>query len=760
MTELNEKLAKAWEGFSKGDWQNEVNVRDFIQKNYTPYEGDESFLAGATEATTTLWDKVMEGIKLENRTHAPVDFDTNVAATITSHDAGYIAKELETIVGLQTDAPLKRALIPFGGIKMVEGSCKVYGRELDPQLKKVFTEYRKTHNQGVFDVYTKDILNCRKSGVLTGLPDAYGRGRIIGDYRRVALYGIDFLMADKLNQFKSLQTKLENGEDLEMTIQLREEIAEQHRSLGQIKEMAAKYGYDISGPATNAQEAVQWTYFGYLAAVKSQNGAAMSFGRVSTFLDVFIERDIKEGKLTEEQAQELIDHLVMKLRMVRFLRTPEYDELFSGDPIWATESLAGMGVDGRTLVTKNSFRFLNTLYTMGPSPEPNMTILWSEKLPLNFKKYAAKVSIDTSSVQYENDDLMRPDFNNDDYAIACCVSPMIVGKQMQFFGARANLAKTMLYAINGGVDEKLKMQVGPKEAPMMDEVLDYDKVMERMDHFMDWLAKQYVTALNIIHYMHDKYSYEAALMALHDRDVYRTMACGIAGLSVAADSLSAIKYAKVTTIRDEDGLATDFKIEGEYPQFGNNDARVDDIACDLVERFMKKIQKLRTYRNAVPTQSVLTITSNVVYGKKTGNTPDGRRAGAPFGPGANPMHGRDQKGAVASLTSVAKLPFAYAKDGISYTFSIVPNALGKDDDVRKANLAGLMDGYFHHEAAIEGGQHLNVNVMNREMLLEAMENPEKYPQLTIRVSGYAVRFNSLTKEQQQDVITRTFTQSM
>ncbi|OKP53244.1 formate acetyltransferase [Serratia marcescens] len=760
MTELNEKLAKAWEGFSKGDWQNEVNVRDFIQKNYTPYEGDESFLAGATQATTTLWDKVMEGIKLENRTHAPVDFDTNVASTIVSHDAGYIAKELETIVGLQTDAPLKRALIPFGGIKMVEGSCKVYGRELDPQLKKVFTEYRKTHNQGVFDVYTKDILNCRKSGVLTGLPDAYGRGRIIGDYRRVALYGIDFLMADKLNQFKSLQEKLENGEDLEMTIQLREEIAEQHRALAQIKEMAAKYGYDISGPATSAQEAVQWTYFGYLAAVKSQNGAAMSFGRVSTFLDVFIERDIKAGKLTEEQAQELIDHLVMKLRMVRFLRTPEYDELFSGDPIWATESLAGMGVDGRTLVTKNSFRFLNTLYTMGPSPEPNMTILWSEKLPLNFKKFAAKVSIDTSSVQYENDDLMRPDFNNDDYAIACCVSPMIVGKQMQFFGARANLAKTMLYAINGGVDEKLKMQVGPKEAPMMDEVLDYDKVMARMDHFMDWLAKQYVTALNIIHYMHDKYSYEAALMALHDRDVYRTMACGIAGLSVAADSLSAIKYAKVTTIRDEDGLAIDFKVEGEYPQFGNNDARVDDIACDLVERFMKKIQKLRTYRNAVPTQSVLTITSNVVYGKKTGNTPDGRRAGAPFGPGANPMHGRDQKGAVASLTSVAKLPFAYAKDGISYTFSIVPNALGKDDDVRKANLAGLMDGYFHHEASIEGGQHLNVNVMNREMLLDAMENPEKYPQLTIRVSGYAVRFNSLTKEQQQDVITRTFTQTM
>lgn len=760
MTELNEKLANAWEGFSAGEWQNGVNVRDFIQKNYSPYEGDESFLAGATPATTKLWDAVMEGIKQENRTHAPVDFDTNVAATITSHDAGYIDQSLEQIVGLQTDAPLKRALIPFGGIKMVEGSCKVYGRELDPQLKKIFTEYRKTHNQGVFDVYTPDILRCRKSGVLTGLPDAYGRGRIIGDYRRVALYGIDYLMKDKFAHFTSLQSKLENGEDLEATIRLREEIADQHHALSQIKEMAAKYGCDISGPATNAKEAVQWTYFGYLAAVKSQNGAAMSFGRVSSFLDIFIERDLKAGKITEQDAQELIDHLVMKLRMVRFLRTPEYDELFSGDPIWATESLAGMGLDGRTLVTKNSFRFLNTLYTMGPSPEPNITILWSEKLPLNFKKYAAKVSIDTSSLQYENDDLMRPDFNSDDYAIACCVSPMVVGKQMQFFGARANLAKTMLYAINGGVDEKLKMQVGPKSEPIKGDVLDFDVVMDRMDHFMDWLAKQYVTALNIIHYMHDKYSYEASLMALHDRDVFRTMACGIAGLSVAADSLSAIKYAKVKPIRDEDGLAIDFDIEGEYPQFGNNDPRVDGLACDLVERFMKKIQKLTTYRGATPTQSVLTITSNVVYGKKTGNTPDGRRAGAPFGPGANPMHGRDQKGAVASLTSVAKLPFAYAKDGISYTFSIVPNALGKNDDVRKTNLAGLMDGYFHHESSIEGGQHLNVNVMNREMLLDAMEHPEKYPQLTIRVSGYAVRFNSLTPEQQRDVITRTFTESL
>lgn len=760
MSDLNEKFAEAWKGFSEGEWQNGVNVRDFIQKNYTPYEGDESFLAGSTKATDTLWEQVMEGIKIENRTHAPVDFDTSVASTITSHDAGYITKDLEQIVGLQTDAPLKRALIPFGGIRMVESSCHAYNRELDPELKKIFTDYRKTHNQGVFDVYTPDIMKCRKSGILTGLPDAYGRGRIIGDYRRVALYGIEFLRKDKFAQFTSLQERMEKGEDLEMTIQLREEIAEQHAALGQIQEMAAKYGYDISRPAQNAKEAVQWTYFGYLAAVKSQNGAAMSFGRVSTFLDIYIQRDIDAGLLTEEQAQELIDHLVMKLRMVRFLRTPEYDELFSGDPIWATESLAGMGLDGRTLVTKNTFRFLNTLYTMGPSPEPNMTILWSEQLPINFKKYAAKVSIDTSSIQYENDDLMRPDFDSDDYAIACCVSPMVVGKQMQFFGARANLAKTLLYTINGGVDEKLKIQVGPKHAPIMDEVLNFDTVMNQMDHFMDWLATQYVTALNVIHYMHDKYSYEAALMALHDRDVYRTMACGIAGLSVAADSLSAIKYAKVSPIRDENGLAIDFKIDGEYPQFGNNDSRVDDIACDLVERFMKKIQKLRTYRNAVPTQSILTITSNVVYGKKTGNTPDGRRAGAPFGPGANPMHGRDQKGAVASLTSVAKLPFAYAKDGISYTFSIVPNALGKDDDVRKANLAGLMDGYFHHEAGIEGGQHLNVNVMNREMLLEAMEDPEKYPQLTIRVSGYAVRFNSLTKEQQQDVITRTFTQTM
>ena len=770
MTQLTEAQQKAWEGFVGGDWQNEVNVRDFIQKNYTPYEGDESFLADATPATTALWDKVMEGIKIENKTHEPLDFDTDNPSTITSHKPGYINKDLEKIVGLQTDAPLKRAIMPFGGIKMVKGSCEVYGRQLDPEVEHIFTEYRKTHNQGVFDVYTPDILRCRKSGVLTGLPDAYGRGRIIGDYRRLAVYGIDYLMADKKKQFDSLQARLERGEDIQATIQLREEIAEQHRALGKMKEMAASYGYDISNPATNAQEAVQWTYFAYLAAVKSQNGAAMSFGRISSFLDIYIERDLKNGKITEQEAQELIDHLVMKLRMVRFLRTPEYDQLFSGDPMWATETLGGMGLDGRTLVTKNSFRILHTLYTMGPSPEQNLTILWSEKLPDAFKRYCAKVSIDTSSVQYENDDLMRPDFNSDDYAIACCVSPMVVGKQMQFFGARANLAKTLLYAINGGIDEKNGMQVGPKTEPIKDEVLDFDTVMTRMDSFMDWLATQYVTALNIIHFMHDKYAYEAALMAFHDRDVFRTMACGIAGLSVAADSLAAIKYAKVKPIRgdikDKNGnvvasnVATDFEIEGEYPQFGNNDARVDDIACDLVERFMKKIQTHKTYRNATPTQSVLTITSNVVYGKKTGNTPDGRRSGAPFGPGANPMHGRDQKGAVASLTSVAKLPFAYAKDGISYTFSIVPNALGKEYEAQKRNLAGLMDGYFHHEAEVEGGQHLNVNVMNREMLLDAMENPEKYPQLTIRVSGYAVRFNSLTKEQQQDVITRTFTQTM
>ncbi|EJG4667217.1 2-ketobutyrate formate-lyase/pyruvate formate-lyase [Escherichia coli] len=759
--DTSDKLyADAWLGFKGTDWKNEINVRDFIQHNYTPYEGDESFLAEATPATTELWEKVMEGIRIENATHAPVDFDTNIATTITAHDAGYINQPLEKIVGLQTDAPLKRALHPFGGINMIKSSFHAYGREMDSEFEYLFTDLRKTHNQGVFDVYSPDMLRCRKSGVLTGLPDGYGRGRIIGDYRRVALYGISYLVRERELQFADLQSRLEKGEDLEATIRLREELAEHRHALLQIQEMAAKYGFDISRPAQNAQEAVQWLYFAYLAAVKSQNGGAMSLGRTASFLDIYIERDFKAGVLNEQQAQELIDHFIMKIRMVRFLRTPEFDSLFSGDPIWATEVIGGMGLDGRTLVTKNSFRYLHTLHTMGPAPEPNLTILWSEELPIAFKKYAAQVSIVTSSLQYENDDLMRTDFNSDDYAIACCVSPMVIGKQMQFFGARANLAKTLLYAINGGVDEKLKIQVGPKTAPLMDDVLDYDKVMDSLDHFMDWLAVQYISALNIIHYMHDKYSYEASLMALHDRDVYRTMACGIAGLSVATDSLSAIKYARVKPIRDENGLAVDFEIDGEYPQYGNNDERVDSIACDLVERFMKKIKALPTYRNAVTTQSILTITSNVVYGQKTGNTPDGRRAGTPFAPGANPMHGRDRKGAVASLMSVAKLPFTYAKDGISYTFSIVPAALGKEDPVRKTNLVGLLDGYFHHEADVEGGQHLNVNVMNREMLLDAIEHPEKYPNLTIRVSGYAVRFNALTREQQQDVISRTFTQAL
>ncbi|MCE9794653.1 formate C-acetyltransferase [Citrobacter freundii] len=751
---------EAWNGFKGTDWKEEINVRDFIQHNYTPYEGDESFLAEATPATTALWEKVMAGIRIENSTHAPVDFDTNIATTITAHDAGYIEQELEKIVGLQTDKPLKRALHPFGGINMIKSSFDAYGREMDADFEYQFTELRKTHNQGVFDAYSPDMLRCRKSGVLTGLPDGYGRGRIIGDYRRVALYGIRYLVRERELQFADLQSNLEWGQNLEATIRLREELSEHRRALLQMQEMAAKYGCDISRPARNAQEAVQWVYFAYLAAVKSQNGGAMSLGRTASFLDIYIERDFKAGILNEQQAQELIDHFIMKIRMVRFLRTPEFDTLFSGDPIWATEVIGGMGLDGRTLVTKNSFRYLHTLHTMGPAPEPNLTVLWSEQLPIAFKKYAAQVSIITSSLQYENDDLMRADFDSDDYAIACCVSPMVIGKQMQFFGARANLAKTLLYAINGGVDEKLKIQVGPKTAPLMDDVLDYDTVMESLDHFMDWLAVQYISALNIIHYMHDKYSYEASLMALHDRDVYRTMACGMAGLSVAADSLSAIKYARVKPIRDENGLAVDFEIEGDYPQYGNNDERVDSIACDLVERFMKKIKVLPTYRNAVPTQSILTITSNVVYGQKTGNTPDGRRAGTPFAPGANPMHGRDRKGAVASLTSVAKLPFTYAKDGISYTFSIVPAALGKEDGVRKTNLVGLLDGYFHHEAHVEGGQHLNVNVMNREMLMDAIEHPENYPNLTIRVSGYAVRFNALTREQQQDVISRTFTQAL
>ncbi|RNM05348.1 formate C-acetyltransferase [Dickeya undicola] len=753
----SQMMSEAWKGFVGDVWQNEVNVREFIQQNYTPYDGDSAFLAGPTEATTRLWSQVLEGIKQENRTHAPVDFDTSLPSTITSHDAGYIDKAVEKIVGLQTEKPLKRGIIAYGGIRMVKNSCEVYGKELDPLTEKIFTDYRKTHNQACFELYTPDILACRKSGVITGLPDAYGRGRIIGDYRRIALYGLAFLIQDKQAQFDSTQTMMESAEELTPTLRLREELADQIKALHDIHEMGLKYGIDMANPARTAQEAIQFTYFGYLAAVKSQNGAAMSLGRTSTFLDVYIERDLSAGLIDEQEAQELIDHFIMKLRMVRYLRTPEYDSLFSGDPIWATEAMAGMGTDGRTLVTRTTFRYLQTLYNMGAAPEPNLTVLWSEQLPDGFKHFVAKVSIDTSSIQYENDDLMRNDFGNDDYAIACCVSPQILGKHMQFFGARANLAKALLYAINGGIDEKSGAQVGPKTEPLKSDVLDFNDVMARYDCILDWLATQYVTALNIIHYSHDRYSYEASLMALMDRDVYRTMACGVAGLSVAADSLSAIKYTEVKPIRNEAGIAVDFEIADSYPQFGNNDPRVDDLACDLVERFMKKIQQHPTYRHATPTQSVLTITSNVVYGKKTGNTPDGRRTGAPFGPGANPMHGRDQKGAIASLTSVARLPFSYAKDGISYTFSIIPGALGKSDDVRSKNLAGLLDGYFHHEDAIEGGQHLNVNVMNREMLLDAMEHPEDYPQLTIRVSGYAVRFNSLTREQQQDVITRTFT---
>lgn len=751
---------KQWEGFKGDKWRTSVDTRDFIQNNYTEYKGDDSFLEPIAPSTDKLWTKLQELFEIQHEKNGVYDMDSDIPATITSHEPGYLIKEEEKIVGLQTDVPLKQAFMPFGGIKMANNALVSNGYETDEEMTKIFTEYRKTHNQGVFDAYTAEMRLARKNKIITGLPDAYGRGRIIGDYRRVALYGIRYLVRERELQFADLQSNLEWGQNLEATIRLREELSEHRRALLQMQEMAAKYGCDISRPARNAQEAVQWVYFAYLAAVKSQNGGAMSLGRTASFLDIYIERDFKAGILNEQQAQELIDHFIMKIRMVRFLRTPEFDTLFSGDPIWATEVIGGMGLDGRTLVTKNSFRYLHTLHTMGPAPEPNLTVLWSEQLPIAFKKYAAQVSIITSSLQYENDDLMRADFDSDDYAIACCVSPMVIGKQMQFFGARANLAKTLLYAINGGVDEKLKIQVGPKTAPLMDDVLDYDTVMESLDHFMDWLAVQYISALNIIHCMHDKYSYEAALMALHDRDVYRTMACGIAGLSVAADSLSAIKYARVKPVRDHHGLAVDFVIEGDYPQYGNNDDRVDAIACDLVERFMRKIQALPTWRQAVPTQSILTITSNVVYGQKTGNTPDGRRAGTPFAPGANPMHGRDRKGAVASLTSVAKLPFTYAKDGISYTFSIVPAALGKAPSAQENNLVGLLDGYFHHEETVEGGQHLNVNVLNREKLLDAIEHPEQYPNLTIRVSGYAVRFNALTREQQQDVISRTFTSQL
>ena len=735
-----------WNKFQPGDWQKEINVRDFIQRNYTPYEGDSSFLKGTTEKTQKLWDEVLELYKKEKESKGGVlDIDAKTVSTVAAHDAGYIDKDLEEIVGLQTDAPLKRAIMPFGGIRIVEKSCEAYGREVDPEVDKIFHTIRKTHNDGVFSVYTPDIRAARSSHLITGLPDGYGRGRIIGDYRRVALYGVDVLIEEKKSELEILDT----NEFTESIIREREEIKEQIDALQALKVMAAKYGYDISQPASDAKEAVQWLYFGYLGAIKDQNGAAMSIGRTSTFLDIYFERDLANGTLTEEQVQEIMDHFIMKLRLVRFLRTPEYNELFSGDPVWVTESIGGMGIDGRTLVTKNSFRILHTLENLGPAPEPNLTVLWSTRLPEGFKRYTTDLSIKTSSIQYENDDLMRITLG-DDYGIACCVSPMKIGKQMQFFGARANLAKTLLYAINGGRDEISGKQVTPKYAPITSEYLDYDEVMEKFDQMMDYVAKIYIKALNAIHYMHDKYSYEAIEMALHDKEIIRTMACGIAGLSVVADSLSAIKYAKVKVIRDETGLATDYEIEGNFPKFGNDDDRVDDIAVYIVKRFLTKLQKHQTYRNSKQTLSILTITSNVVYGKNTGNTPDGRRAGAPFGPGANPLHGRDTNGALAVMNSIAKLPFEEAEDGISYTFSITPRTLGKTEDERVTNMVNMLDGYFK-----QTGHHINVNVFDRSLLLDAMDHPEKYPQLTIRVSGYAVNFTKLTREQQLDVVNRT-----
>jgi len=736
----------AWKDFKKGNWTKNIDVHDFINLNYTQYEGDDKFLEGPTDNTRKLWDELSVLFKQERENGGTLDVDVDTISGIDAYPPGYINKDLEKIVGLQTDAPLKRAVMPYGGIRMVENSCDAYGFNLNPQIKEIFTKYRKTHNQGVFDAYTDEMKNARKAGIITGLPDAYGRGRIIGDYRRVALYGVDFLIEKKKEEKLSLADE-PMTEDI---IRLREEISEQIVALNKLKNMANSYGIDISGPAKNAQEAVQWLYFAYLAAIKDQNGAAMSIGRTSTFLDIYIERDLADGTITEKEAQELIDHYVMKLRLVKFLRTPEYNDLFSGDPTWVTESIAGMNCDGRSWVTKNSFRILNTLYNIGPSPEPNLTVLWSTKLPQGFKDFCSKVSIDTSSVQYENDDLMQ-EFTGDDYGIACCVSPMRLGKQMQFFGARVNLAKTLLYSINGGIDEKSGEQVGPASEPLKDEILDYETVRARFEDYSEWLAGLYVNTLNVIHYMHDKYSYESLEMALHDKEVFRTMACGIAGLSVCADSLSAIKYAKVKPVRNEDGIVVDFETEGEFPMYGNNDDRVDQIAVELVRGFMNKIRKHKTYRNATHTQSVLTITSNVVYGKKTGNTPDGRKAGEPFAPGANPMHGRDSHGALASLSSVAKLPYEESQDGISNTFSIIPGALGKSNDERIKNLSAMMDGYFTQKA-----QHLNVNVLDKETLLDAMENPENYPQLTIRVSGYAVNFIKLTKEQQMDVINRTF----
>ncbi|MCL1998240.1 MAG: formate C-acetyltransferase [Turicibacter sp.] len=738
-------IVAAWNGFNEGTWTTEINVRDFIQRNITPYHGDDSFLAGPTDRTTKLWAEVCELTALEHE-KGILDVETKIPATIVSHGPGYINKDLEQIVGLQSDKPLKRHIMPKGGIRVIKSALEHYGYELDKTTEEIYTKHRKSHNDGVFDTYTPEMLRARKSGIITGLPDAYGRGRIIGDYRRLALYGADFLIADKKDQLSRIDLPLMD----ESIIQLREEVSEQIKALKQLVEMSASYGFDVTKPATTAKEAIQWTYLAYLASTKQQDGAATSLGRVSSFLDIYIERDLRAGKITESEAQELIDHFAMKLRLVRFLRTPSYNALFSGDPTWVTEAIGGMSESGDTLVTKNSFRLLHTLYNIGPAPEPNLTVLWSTSLPENFKTFCAQCSIDTSSIQYESDDLMRH-YWGDDYSIACCVSAMRTGKQMQFFGARANLAKCLTYAINGGKDEKTGVQVSPEFAPITSEYLDYDEVCRKFDQMQEWLAALYINTLDIIHYMHDKFNYESLQMAFHDLDILRTHACGIAGLSVVADSLSAIKYAKVRTIRDENGLVIDYAVEGEYPAYGNNDDRADLIACEIVKNFMQKLQKQKAYRNSMPTLSILTITSNVVYGKVTGSTPDGRKAGEAFAPGANPMHGRDEHGAVASMASVSKIPYDYSLDGISYTFSIIPKALGAEPATRRKNLVALLDSYVH-----DTGHHININVFDKETLLDAVERPEKYPQLTIRVSGYAVNFVKLTREQQMEVIHRTF----
>ena len=744
-----------WKGFEQGKWCDDIDTRDFIQKNYTPYDGDESFLAGPTDATNKLWGKLQELQKEERAKGGVLDMDTHIVTGINAHKPGYIdesMKDLEKIVGLQTDKPLKRAFMPFGGIKMAEEACSTYGYEPDPELHKIFTQYHKTHNQGVFDVYTPEMRAVRKNKIITGLPDTYGRGRIVGDYRRVALYGIDMLIAKKQEDFVECQSE----SMFEDEIRQREEITMQINALKEMKTMAESYGFDISKPAKDAREACQWLYFGYLAAIKTQNGAAMSVGRVSTFLDIYIQRDLDNGTLTEEEAQELIDHMVMKFRMVKFARIPSYNELFSGDPVWATLNVGGKGVDGRSMVTKNDFRFLHTLENMGPSPEPNLTVLYSSKLPEAFKRYAAAISVRTSSIQYENDDVMRVTWG-DDYAICCCVSATQTGKEMQFFGARANLAKCLLYAINGGIDARTKVQVGPEYRPITSEYLDYDEVLDKYDKMMDWLAGVYVRTLNVIHYMHDKYYYEAAEMALIDTDVRRTFATGIAGFSHVVDSLSAIKYAKVKTVRDENGVVVDFETEGDFPRYGNDDDRADEIAVWLLKTFMAKIKKCHTYRNSEPTTSILTITSNVVYGKATASLPDGRKAGEPLSPGANPSYGAEQNGLVASLNSVAKLPYEYALDGISNTQTINPDALGHGESEQVTNLVNVLNGYFD-----QGAHHLNVNVFGKEKLIDAMEHPEKeeYANFTIRVSGYAVKFIDLTREQQLDVISRTCHASM